>query len=126
MTETRLTDKQEAFVNEYVNNGFNATKAAIAAGYSEKGARQTASETMAKPYIQEAIEELKAVNAEYYRVTTDSLMRELEEARELAIKTGNPASMINASMGKAKLTGLDKPVEKEIADKPLQIVFKQV
>lgn len=34
-----LTDKQQAFIYAYLSNGFNATRAAIDAGYSEKTAR---------------------------------------------------------------------------------------
>lgn len=34
----KLTDKQKQFCNEYLNNGRNATRAAIAVGYSEKTA----------------------------------------------------------------------------------------
>ena len=41
---TKLTDKQKIFCKEYIKD-FNATRAAIAAGYSKKGARQTASDT---------------------------------------------------------------------------------
>lgn len=49
-----LTDKQAAFVKEYIVD-FNATQAAIRAGYSKDTARQMASETMSKLYIQDAI-----------------------------------------------------------------------
>lgn len=35
----KLTAKQELFVDEYMTNGFNATQAAIKAGYSEATAR---------------------------------------------------------------------------------------
>ena len=50
------TDKQKRFVEEYCVD-FNATQAAIRAGYSEKTARQSASRNMADPDIQAAIEE---------------------------------------------------------------------
>lgn len=39
----KLSPKQSAFVEAYLCNGFNATKAAISAGYSEKTARQQGS-----------------------------------------------------------------------------------
>lgn len=53
-----LTDKQEAFINEYLKC-WNATKAAIAAGYSEKTARSIGSENLTKPDILERIESRK-------------------------------------------------------------------
>lgn len=50
-----LTDKQRVFVEEYLVC-WNATQAAILAGYSKKTARNLGCETLAKPYIQEIIQ----------------------------------------------------------------------
>jgi phage terminase small subunit len=50
-----LTDKQRIFIAEYCNNNFNATQAAIKAGYSENSAQQIASETLSKPFVKNAI-----------------------------------------------------------------------
>jgi len=55
-TMSKFTPRQERFVKEYLVD-LNATQAAIRAGYSEKTARQTASENLSKPYIAEAIAE---------------------------------------------------------------------
>jgi hypothetical protein len=52
-----LTAKQRAFVDEYVQD-FNATRAAIDAGYSKKTARAIASENLTKPNIQEEIQNI--------------------------------------------------------------------
>lgn len=54
-----LTDKQKAFCSQYIID-WNATRAAIAAGYSEKTARQLASETLSKPYIQAYLKQIQA------------------------------------------------------------------
>jgi phage terminase small subunit len=51
---SNLTDKQQAFINEYLKC-WNATEAAIKAGYSEKTARQIGAENLSKPYIAELI-----------------------------------------------------------------------
>lgn len=51
-----LTAKQRAFVLAYLSNGFNATQAAITAGYSEKTAYSIGSENLKKPEIKIAIE----------------------------------------------------------------------
>lgn len=50
-----LSKKQRDFVDFYITH-WNATKAAIEAGYSEKSARSIASENLTKPDIRAAIE----------------------------------------------------------------------
>lgn len=52
----RLTAKQQRFCDEYLID-LNATQAAIRAGYSEKNARNIASENLAKPNIREYVED---------------------------------------------------------------------
>jgi hypothetical protein len=59
-----MTDKQKRFCEEYVKD-WNATRAAIAAGYSEKTAYSIASENLTKPYIREEIERLNPIHAKY-------------------------------------------------------------
>lgn len=54
--ELKLRGKQIRFVLEYIANEGNATKAAIAAGYSHGCARQIASENLSKPHVKKAIE----------------------------------------------------------------------
>jgi phage terminase small subunit len=51
-----FTDKQQAFIREYLVD-FNATQAAIRAGYSERSARSIGAENLAKPDILAAIRE---------------------------------------------------------------------
>ncbi len=64
---------QAAFVAEYVANGWQATKAAIAAGYAEKGAHVQASRMLKLPKIQEML-------ARYIR-------RQLKQTDKLALET---------------------------------------
>ena len=52
-----LTAKQRAFVDEYVQD-FNATRAALDAGYSPKTAYSIGNENLKKPEIEEAINNL--------------------------------------------------------------------
>ena len=54
----KLTDKQERFCLEYVID-FNATQAAIKAGYSEKTAKDIGCQNLAKLDIQARLKELK-------------------------------------------------------------------
>jgi len=55
--KNKLTDKQKAFCREYLLD-FNGTRAAIAAGYSEKTANRIASQNLSKLDIQNEIKEL--------------------------------------------------------------------
>lgn len=55
VADKKLTAKQQRFCDEYLID-LNATQAAIRAGYSEKSARQMATENMTKPSIKEYIE----------------------------------------------------------------------
>jgi phage terminase small subunit len=56
--EVQLTDKQEKFCYEYCLD-FNATRAAISAGYSENSARSQASQLLTKLNIQNRIKEMQ-------------------------------------------------------------------
>lgn len=51
-----LTGKQRAFVLAYVANGFNATQAALDAGYSKLTSYSIGSENLKKPDIKKAID----------------------------------------------------------------------
>lgn len=73
-----LTDKQKKFCEEYVFD-WNATRAAKAAGYSEKTARQIASETLSKPYIQAYIEEIQKDIAKLAGISKLSVLNTLQE-----------------------------------------------
>lgn len=57
-----LTAKQRVFIVEYLHS-FNATQAAINAGYSEKTAHSIGHENLKKPEIASAIEEFLTQNA---------------------------------------------------------------
>ncbi len=53
MIMKKLTQKQYDFVNNYVNNGFNAAQAALSAGYSQKYADAQAYNLVNHPVIHE-------------------------------------------------------------------------
>lgn len=99
INENGLTDKQEMFCREYIVD-YNATQAAIRAGYSVDTAKQIGYENLTKPYIKShidtLIEERKAkieINEQY---VLDKLVRyneanimdfyELDENRCLVLK----------------------------------------
>lgn len=71
-----LTDKQKAFCEEYIIDN-NASRAAIAAGYSENTARQIAAENLTKPYIMEEIQRLQDARSKRTEITADRVLKEL-------------------------------------------------
>lgn len=56
---SKLTQKQQRFVDEYLISG-NATQAAIKAGYSKKTARKIGQENLTKPDIKAKIDKRNA------------------------------------------------------------------
>lgn len=76
MEKSGLTPKQERFCYEYLANGFNATKAALIAGYSEKTARNIGAENLTKPYIKARIEEMKANLAQTAGISALMIVKE--------------------------------------------------
>lgn len=107
-----LTTKQELFVSAYCSNGYNGTKAAIEAGYSVESAGAISSENLQKPDIIDAIDRFKLSVAKRHGITVDGLLKELEEARTIALTCETPqtSAAVSATMSKAKLAGLDKQV----------------
>ena len=70
------TDKQRAFVDEYLVD-LNATQAAIRAGYSRHTANEQASRLLANVKIQKLIAERKAARVERTEITQDRVLQEL-------------------------------------------------
>ena len=114
-----LTEKQERFCKSFVETG-NATLAYKTAFNCENMQPQTinkrASELLAKSQIKGRIDELREVASRRHNITVDSLIDELEEARKIALEAETPqaSAAISATMGKAKLLGLDKIIEDKI------------
>lgn len=71
-----------------------------------------ASELLKDGKVLARVNELRAQHVKRHEVTVDSLVAELEEARQVALAAETPqtSAAVSASMGKAKLYGLDKQV----------------
>ena len=76
VAEKKLTAKQQRFCDEYLID-LNATQAAIRAGYSEKAARQIATENMAKPSIKKYIDERMAEKEKSLIADQDEVLKYL-------------------------------------------------
>lgn len=70
--------RYDRFVAEYLTE-LNATKAAIAAGYSKKTARQQGARLLTVVYIANAVKEAMAARAERTGITQDRVLLELEQ-----------------------------------------------
>lgn len=105
----KLTVKQEKFCTGYIETG-NASEAyrrAYNAGKMSSNAIHVAAcRLLALPKIALRIEKLQETHQKRHDVTVDSLTKEYEEARELAKEEKQPAAMVGATTGKAKLHGL--------------------
>lgn len=80
-----MSDKQELFCQEYIID-FNATQAAIRAGYSKKTANRIATENLSKPVIQACLNELKTKRAIKVDVTAERILKELANIAFLDIR----------------------------------------
>lgn len=110
-----LTQKQEAFCIAYVETG-NASEAYRRSYNTENmtsvTVNRTAKKLMDDGKIAARIESLRQPIIQKMNITVEDLIRELEEARTVAMTCETPQSSaaIAATMGKAKLLGLDKQV----------------
>lgn len=120
----KLTDKQEAFCKEYLID-FNATQAAIRAGYSEKTAYNAGWQNVKKCEIQERLTELKNKRAERVEITQDRVLEELAyiaffDIRKLFDDEGNliPISKLDEQTARA-IAAVD--VSEQAATKDLNL-----
>ena len=74
----KLTIKQELFCMEYIID-YNATRASIAAGYSEKTARAIGAENLTKPLITAFIEKAKAEAIEKSKITLEMVVSRISQ-----------------------------------------------
>lgn len=111
----RLTPKQEAFCQAYIETG-NASEAYRTAYAADKMKPETinrnAKALLDNSKIATRVAELQGEIKQRHNVTVDSLIAELEEARKAALGAETPQSSaaVAATMGKAKLVGLDKQI----------------
>ena len=87
MSEVKLTPKQEAFCYEYCID-FNATQAAIRAGYSEDTAAVIGCENLRKPNIKARISQMQLNLAETAQVSALAIALEHKKIAFAELKEG--------------------------------------
>ncbi len=110
--ERKLTTKEAIFVYLIVagESDYNAYMASYKSKGSERTARKEAQKVKQRPIVEAAIEKARAEVTEAAQITAQDLIAELEEAREMAKKDREPSAMVRATMGKARITGLDRVI----------------
>lgn len=109
-----LTLKQEAFCYAYIENGGNASEAyrtAYDAGTMGNSAIwNEASRLLQNPQVAIRVQELRKAIEDAHKLTVNDLLKELEESRAAALtaETVQASAAVSATMGKARLLGLDK------------------
>lgn len=108
-----LNARQKLFCNEYIVD-LNATRAAIAAGYSEKTARKIGSENLTKPDIQNYIRELMEAKDKALIASQDEVLQYLtsvmrrEKKEHIVVTVSNTIEKWlpddNGTMRKQKIT----------------------
>ena len=81
----KLTPKQQLFVQEYIID-FNATQAAIRAGYSQNTAQEIGSENLSKPIIADAVSRAFAERSQRTRIDQDWVLYRLQEIVERSMQ----------------------------------------
>ena len=112
-----LTDKQKIFVYEYLID-FNATQAAIRAGYSKETAGAIGAENLKKPKIQRFLEKYQNDRSEKCGIKFDMIIEELRKIgfANIDTETVRPTDKIKALETMSRLlgffeTGADENIE---------------
>ena len=125
-----ISEKQKTFCRlHHANPKKTEAWAYRKAGYTGKGAEVSACKLLKIPKIMEYMDSLREKTQKKYEVTVDSIMAELNDAKQFAYDCESPAAVNQAIMGKAKVAGL-LIEKKEVTGgdgEPLSIsvVFKQ-
>lgn len=93
-----LTEKQQLFCLFYIRN-FNATQAAIKAGYSKESAYQIGYENLMKPEIRAEVERLKVIKRQSIMINEDDIVERYMRIACLLLKTltGQGGAIISLS-----------------------------
>lgn len=101
-----VEDQRGVFVDAYISNGFNATQAALTAGYSARTASQTAYSLLNTPQVDQAIRQRIAEIRQQAGYGRLSALDEYETNRQAALESGQVSAANKAVDGKCKLLAL--------------------
>lgn len=118
----------EAFCQEYMINGFNATRAymAVYPDTKETSAMSSASELLRNPKVSERIAELRAEMTTKYGISIQEIVNSIKETRALAKAQSDFTNSLKSDDMLLKITGGYAVEKKEIITPqlPTQINFQ--
>ena len=105
-----MTPKQELFAQAYLetSNASEAYKQAYNTQANANTINRKASQLLKHPEVSTHITVLQNEQRKKHHLTLDDILQELEQSRLLALENIQCSAAISATMGKAKLLGLDK------------------
>lgn len=104
-----INHKQQAFINEYMVNGHNATQAYKKAYPDAKtGHRQNGARLIANDNVSKAIKGLMAKIGRKAEFTMQQYQDQLRDDRALAISLNQPSAAVSASVAMGRSCGYDK------------------
>ena len=110
----KLSDRHEKFCQEYMVNGFNATKAYVSVyKVSEKVGEASASRLLLNVKIKERLDELKKETRKTYQITKEELLNDLQNIKERNMGVRDQTAMKAIEMI-SKMSGFDAPIKQEI------------
>ena len=136
----RLTEMQQRFAEFLVFGGpegpMTQGEAAIAAGYSQKRARQEGSELCnprLSPLVVQYIGKLHDERLQKHEVNYSKHIAELDRIKQAALKKGSFSSAVNAEVSRGKAAGLyiDRKIIKtgkleDMSEQELEAKMKQI
>jgi phage terminase small subunit len=119
----KLTAKQDMFCREYIID-LNATQAAIRAGYSERTARVTASNLLAKPNIAARVKHLKDKRAEELELDAYWVLKRLKDISDRSMQA-EPVMEFDRNSGEMVETG-EYEFDSNGANKSTELIGKHI
>lgn len=122
MKNQTLTQKQYNFVLKYIENGFNAYQAAIAAGYSHNYSRIKAHLLLNHPSIKERLNDAYKQAQNNLEITFEWKLKKLKRVANLVPDNPNePVSLHTAKVAIAAIAELNKMQGDYAPDKKLNV-----
>ncbi len=101
-----LTERYNRFVEEYLSNDNDATKAAITAGFSKNSAKQAATRLLNHPGIQKVLEKRRKDLAIKTDITREYVLNGLKQIFDF---TDNDKTKIAAAVEINRMCGFNEP-----------------
>ncbi len=108
-----LTPRQTRFVDEYMLDG-NGARAAVAAGFSKRCAKELAYETLTYPHVRAALAARQAQDSQRLQIERDDVIAGLLEGIAMARDRCDGATMIRGWSEVGRMLGLFAPERRQV------------